>query len=70
MQRERASQDVELYALMVTDVLDKVHRPAGGRRHEAVARAFGVEPNGCKLDAARRDEPEEAGRAEAAVCRL
>ncbi len=49
MQRERASQHVELYALMVTDVLDKVTDLLVDGDVGAVARAFGVEPSGCKL---------------------
>jgi manganese-dependent inorganic pyrophosphatase len=49
MQRERASQHVELYALMITDVLDKVTDLLVDGDVAAVARAFGVEPNGCKL---------------------
>ena len=49
MQKERASQHVDLYALMVTDVLDKVTDLLVDGDIGAVARAFGVEPNGCKL---------------------
>ena len=49
MQRERAGQHVELYALMVTDVLDKVTDLLVDGDIGAVARAFGVEPSGCKL---------------------
>lgn len=49
MQRERASQHAELYALMVTDVLDKVTDLLVDGDMAAVARAFGVEPNGSKL---------------------
>ena len=49
MQRERSSQHVELYALMVTDVLDKVTDLLVDGDLAVVARAFGVEPNGCKI---------------------
>jgi len=49
MQHERGSQHVELYALMVTDVLDKVTDLLIDGDVAAVARAFGVEPNGRKL---------------------
>ncbi len=49
MQQERANQHVELYALMVTDVLGKVTDLLVDGDMGAVARAFGVEPNGCKL---------------------
>jgi manganese-dependent inorganic pyrophosphatase len=49
MQQERASQHVDLYALMVTDVLDKVTDLLVDGDIAAVARAFGVEPEGCKL---------------------
>jgi manganese-dependent inorganic pyrophosphatase len=49
MNHERASQHVELYALMVTDVLDKVTDLLVDGDVAAVARAFGVEPNGHKL---------------------
>ncbi len=49
MAKERASQHVELYALMVTDVLDKVTDLLVDGDVAAVARAFGVEADGCKL---------------------
>ncbi|HEX3616655.1 MAG TPA: putative manganese-dependent inorganic diphosphatase [Solirubrobacteraceae bacterium] len=49
MQHERANQHVELYALMVTDVLDKVTDLLVDGDVGAVARAFGVEAEGCKL---------------------
>jgi manganese-dependent inorganic pyrophosphatase len=49
MQHERGSQHVELYALMVTDVLDKVTDLLIDGDVAIVARAFGVEPNGRKL---------------------
>jgi manganese-dependent inorganic pyrophosphatase len=49
MQHARARQHVELYALMVTDVLDKVTDLLVDGDVGAVARAFGVEPNGCRL---------------------
>jgi manganese-dependent inorganic pyrophosphatase len=49
MQHERASQHVALYALMVTDVLDKITDLLVDGDVGAVARAFGVEPNGRKL---------------------
>jgi manganese-dependent inorganic pyrophosphatase len=49
MQHERASQHAELYALMVTDVLDKQTDLLVDGDVSAVARAFGVEPEGCKL---------------------
>ena len=49
MAHERASQHVVLYALMVTDVLDKVTDLLVDGDVAAVARAFGVEAEGCKL---------------------
>ena len=49
MQQERANQHVALYALMVTDVLDKMTDLLVDGDVGAVGRAFGVEPNGCKL---------------------
>jgi manganese-dependent inorganic pyrophosphatase len=49
MQHERANQHVELYALMVTDVLDKVTDLLIDGDVGAVARAFGIEADGCKL---------------------
>jgi manganese-dependent inorganic pyrophosphatase len=50
MQQERAKQHAALYALMVTDVLDKVTELLVDGDIGAVSRAFGVEPsNGCKL---------------------
>ena len=49
MQHERASQHVELYALMVTDVLDKVTDLLVDGDVGGVARAFGVTADGCKL---------------------
>ena len=49
MQHERLNQHVELYALMVTDVLDKATDLLIDGDVAAVARAFGAEPNGCKL---------------------
>jgi manganese-dependent inorganic pyrophosphatase len=49
MAHERASQHVVLYALMVTDVLDKVTDLLVDGDVAAVARAFGVEADGCKL---------------------
>jgi manganese-dependent inorganic pyrophosphatase len=49
MQHERLNQHVELYALMVTDVLDKATDLLIDGDVGAVARAFGTEPNGCKL---------------------
>jgi manganese-dependent inorganic pyrophosphatase len=49
MQHERANQHVELYALMVTDVLDKVTDLLIDGDVGAVARAFGGEAQGCKL---------------------
>jgi len=53
IREERSIRGVELYALMVTDVLDKATDllVAGDLHHvNAVARAFGVEPeNGSKL---------------------
>lgn len=44
MQRERSSQGLLLYALMVTDVLDKETELLVDGDVQAVARAFGVEP--------------------------
>ncbi|HWE59139.1 MAG TPA: putative manganese-dependent inorganic diphosphatase [Solirubrobacteraceae bacterium] len=49
MAHERASQHVVLYALMVTDVLDKVTDLLIDGDVAAVARVFGVEADGCKL---------------------
>jgi manganese-dependent inorganic pyrophosphatase len=50
MRRERSKQGVELYALMVTDVLDKATDLLVDGDIGAVARAFGVEPkDGSKL---------------------
>ena len=50
MERERARQGAELYALMVTDVLDKATDLLIDGDLAIVARAFGVEPvNGSKL---------------------
>ena len=49
MQHERANQHVALYALMVTDVLDKITDLLVDGDVGAVARVFGVEPNGCRL---------------------
>jgi manganese-dependent inorganic pyrophosphatase len=50
MRREQSSQGVELYALMVTDVLDKATDLLVVGDIGAVARVFGVEPkNGSKL---------------------
>jgi manganese-dependent inorganic pyrophosphatase len=51
MGRERSKQGVDLYALMVTDVLDKATDLLVSGDMGAVARAFGVEPSngGSKL---------------------
>ena len=57
MQRERASQHVELYALMVTDVLDKVTDLLVDGDLAAVARAFGVDAERPQAHPAGRHEP-------------
>ncbi|MDE3129847.1 MAG: DHH family phosphoesterase, partial [Acidobacteriota bacterium] len=49
MAHERSRQQVALYALMVTDVLDKVTDLLVDGDVVAIARAFAIEPNGCKL---------------------
>ena len=49
MERERARQNVEVYALMVTDVVEKVTDLLIDGDVAAVARAFGVQPDGCRL---------------------
>ncbi len=55
-----------LYALMITDVLEKGTELLVAGDVGAVARTFGVEPRGQHDRAPGRDEPQEAGRAEAA----
>ena len=63
--RARESRDLQLYALMVTDILTKGTELLVAGDTAAVARAFGVEPHDSADRAARGDEPQEGGRAEA-----
>ena len=49
MRRERSNQGLMLYALMVTDVLDKGTDLLVDGDVQAVARAFGVEPDDSTL---------------------
>ena len=66
MRKARESRELQLYALMVTDVLTKGTDLLVAGDVTAVARAFGVDGPRQQDRAAGRDEPQERGRAEAA----
>ena len=63
---ERGRRGLQLYALMVTDVLAKGTDLLVAGDVVTVARTFGANRPGQRDRAARRDEPQEGSRAEAA----
>ena len=66
MRKARESRDLELYALMVTDVLTKGTELLVAGDTATVARSFGIEAARQPDRASRGDEPQEGGRPEAA----
>ena len=67
LERERERRGAIVVALMVTDIMAKETQLYGAGDRAALEHAFGDGWDGRRRRAAGRDQPQEAGRAEAAL---